>query len=154
MQKEMYIYVYCTYMYMYMYIHLAVDFNPSSLLSFSPSLLPPPSLPPSLPHHSHFHYSYHLPPQQCQARMGSTDIWRPLHALQLLSGLDPAHSSPDHTLSSSTSSLPPQSLFLVSDGHVTDEEATLTAIRQGLHHCRLFTFGVRFVWPVELVFHS
>jgi poly [ADP-ribose] polymerase len=70
--------------------------------------------------------------------MGSTDVWRPLRALQLLSETSPTSSS----LPGETTSLPPRSVFLVSDGHVTDEGATLSVIRQALRNCRLFTFGV------------
>ena len=82
--------------------------------------------------------SCHIILQSCTPTMGSTDVWQPLHALQLLSDTGHAPSSPGDM-----TTLPPRSVFLVSDGHMTEEGATLTAIRQGLKYCRLFTFGVR-----------
>ena len=80
--------------------------------------------------------------QACTPNLGSTDVWRPLHALQLLSDTSHTHST---SLPGDTTTLPPRSLFLISDGHVTEEGSTLTAIKQGLKHFRLFTFGVRLV---------
>ncbi|KAL5457332.1 hypothetical protein EMCRGX_G034580 [Ephydatia muelleri] len=75
--------------------------------------------------------------QQCFADMGSTDLWRPLHSLQLL--LD----TPDHpSVGSDTTTLPPRSIFVITDGHMTEEEPTLTAIRQGVKTSRVFTLGV------------
>ena len=71
--------------------------------------------------------------------MGSTDIWKPLHCLQLLSDEDASMVGTDIT------TLPPRSIFLVSDGHMTEEGPTLDAIRRGIRHSRLFTFGVRCV---------
>ena len=71
--------------------------------------------------------------------MGSTDIWKPLHCLQLLSDGDAPVVGTDIT------TLPPRSIFLVSDGHMTEEDPTLDAIRRGIRHSRLFTFGVRCV---------
>ena len=63
--------------------------------------------------------------------MGSTDVWRPLRSLFLLSS---------GAVDSST--LPPRNVFLVTDGHMTEEQPTLQAIRQAVHTTRLFTFGV------------
>lgn len=77
--------------------------------------------------------------QSCSATMGSTDIWKPLHCLQLLSDGDTPVIGTDIT------TLPPRSIFLVSDGHMTEEGPTLDAIRRGTRHSRLFTFGVRCV---------
>ncbi len=74
--------------------------------------------------------------QQCSANMGSTDVWRPLHSLHLLSDHAPNVGGTD------TSTLPPRSVFLVSDGHVTEETPTLDVIRRGVKKSRLFTFGV------------
>ena len=68
--------------------------------------------------------------------MGSTDVWRPLRSLLLLS-------SGAATVDSST--LPPRNVFLVTDGHMTEEQPTLQAIRQAVHTTRLFTFGVGLV---------
>ena len=73
--------------------------------------------------------------QKCQANLGSTDLWRPLHSLQLLSEV-----SGDIF---DTSTLPPRSVFIVSDGHMTEEAPTLSAIRDGSKCSRVFTFGVR-----------
>ena len=74
--------------------------------------------------------------QKCQANMGSTDLWKPLHSLQLLSNATDSNINSNNTL-------PPKSLFVVSDGHLTEETPTLTAIRDGLKSSRIFTFGVR-----------
>ena len=68
--------------------------------------------------------------------MGTTDAWKPLHALFLLS---------DHTQKvgvADTTTLPPRSIFLISDGHVSEEAPTIAAIKRGLKQSRLFTFGV------------
>ena len=72
--------------------------------------------------------------QEATATMGSTDVWRPLRSLLLLS------SGTTATVDSST--LPPHNVFLVTDGHMTEEQPTLQAIRQAVHTTRLFTFGV------------
>ena len=62
---------------------------------------------------------------QARATQGNTDAWRPLHTYFLLrsEGL--------------------QNMFLVSDGHINNEESTLQAIAANNQHCRVFTFGVR-----------
>ncbi|XP_065907778.1 protein mono-ADP-ribosyltransferase PARP4-like isoform X3 [Dysidea avara] len=70
--------------------------------------------------------------QDATATMGSTDVWRPLRSLLLLSSGSGADSS----------TLPPRNLFLVTDGHMTEEQPTLQAIRQAIHTTRVFTFGV------------
>ena len=77
--------------------------------------------------------------------MGSTDVWRPLRSLLLLS-------SGAATAKSST--LPPCNVFLVTDGHVTEEQATLQAIRQVVHSTRLFTFGVGLVYLLTSYVHT
>jgi len=64
--------------------------------------------------------------------MGSTDVWRPLRSLLLLSSGSGADSF----------TLPPHNVFLVTDGHMTEEQSTLQAIRQAVHTTRVFTFGV------------
>ncbi len=77
--------------------------------------------------------------QKCQANMGSTDLWKPIHSLQLLSITNDTNVNANNTL-------PPKSLFVVSDGHMTEETPTLTAIREGLKFSRVFTFGVRYIY--------
>ena len=79
------------------------------------------------------YHTYILYTQEATATMGSTDVWRPLRSLLLLS-------SGAATVDSST--LPPRNVFLVTDGHMTEEQPTLQAIRQAVHTTRLFTFGV------------
>ena len=68
--------------------------------------------------------------------MGSTDVWRPLRSLLLLS---------NGAATADSSTLPPRNVFLVTDGHMTEEQPTLQAIRQAVHSTRLFTFGVGLV---------
>ncbi len=74
--------------------------------------------------------------------MGSTDLWRPLRCLQLLSDLEGGVSPVGVA---DTTTLPPRSLFLISDGHVTEEGPTLDTVRQGVRSSRLFTFGIRYI---------
>ena len=64
--------------------------------------------------------------------MGSTDVWRPLRSLLLLSSGSGADSS----------TLPSCNVFLVTNGHMTEEQPTLQAIRRAVHTTRVFTFGV------------
>lgn len=78
--------------------------------------------------------------QSCQAVMGNTDIWRPLHSLYLLS--ETASISKGGLTNSST--LPPCSVFVISDGHITEEAPSLSAIKDGAQNYRVFTFGVRY----------
>lgn len=66
--------------------------------------------------------------QSLTATKGSTELWRVLQKLYLL----PAVSAADH----------PRNLFLISDGHVTEEDTTLHLIRTNCQTDRLFTFGV------------
>ncbi|XP_065907785.1 protein mono-ADP-ribosyltransferase PARP4-like isoform X2 [Dysidea avara] len=70
--------------------------------------------------------------QDATATMGSTDVWRPLRSLLLLSSGSGTDSS----------TLPPRNVLLVTDGHMTEEQPTLQAIRQAVHTTRVFTFGV------------
>ncbi|XP_015756071.1 PREDICTED: poly [ADP-ribose] polymerase 4-like [Acropora digitifera] len=63
-----------------------------------------------------------------KANKGSTELWRVLQKLSLL----PAISTADH----------PRNLFLISDGHVTEEETLLNFIRKNCQCDRIFTFGV------------
>lgn len=79
-----------------------------------------------------FYYQF----QQCSANMGSTDVWRPLHSLHLLSSAPPKVGGAD------ASTLPPRSVFLISDGHMTEEAPTLDTIRRGVKNSRIFTFGM------------
>lgn len=62
------------------------------------------------------------------ADKGSTELWRVLQKLYML----PTLSTADH----------PRNIFLISDGHVTEEETTLSLIRSHCQSDRLFTFGV------------
>lgn len=78
--------------------------------------------------------------QSFQAIMGSTDIWRPLHCLHLLS-----EASTDGGAVTDSSTLPPRSVFVISDGHMTEEGPTLSAIKNGTKTYRVFTFGIRSV---------
>ena len=67
--------------------------------------------------------------QAQSATKGSTDLWQVLHTLYLL----PPMTGPDH----------PRNVFLISDGHVTEEAATLDLIHKNARNNRIFTFGVR-----------
>ncbi|XP_033122166.1 protein mono-ADP-ribosyltransferase PARP4-like [Anneissia japonica] len=60
-----------------------------------------------------------------QAKMGNTEVWRPLHAYFLLSD---------------TNCL--RNIFLISDGHINNEESTLNAIQLNAKNNRVFTFGI------------
>ena len=74
--------------------------------------------------------------QKCQPNMGNTDLWRPLHSLNILSDSDGG-------VMTDTSTLPPRSVFIISDGHITDEAPTLSTIKAGVKTSRIFTFGIR-----------
>ncbi|XP_033101567.1 protein mono-ADP-ribosyltransferase PARP4-like, partial [Anneissia japonica] len=60
-----------------------------------------------------------------QAKMGNTEVWRPLHAYFLLSD---------------TNCL--RNIFLISDGHINNEESTLNSIQLNAKNNRVFTFGI------------
>ncbi len=60
-----------------------------------------------------------------EASMGSTEAWHPLHTYFLLRS---------ETL---------RNVFMISDGHINNEEATLNAVHDNAMYTRLFTFGVR-----------
>ncbi|XP_071961516.1 protein mono-ADP-ribosyltransferase PARP4-like [Antedon mediterranea] len=60
-----------------------------------------------------------------QANMGNTEVWRPLHAYFLLSDAKCL-----------------RNIFLISDGHINNEESTLRAIRLNSKTNRVFTFGI------------
>ena len=94
--------------------------------------------------HTHVHTQY----QQCTATMGSTDLWRPLRSLQLLSDADAP------LIGTDTTTLPPRSVFIISDGHMTEEDPTLSAIRQGVRNSRVFTFCVRYIKVCAICFVS
>lgn len=66
--------------------------------------------------------------QSLTATRGSTELWRILQKLYLV----PTLSTADH----------PRNLFLISDGHVTEEDITLDLILRHYQSDRLFTFGV------------
>jgi hypothetical protein len=38
-----------------------------------------------------------------------------------------------------------RNIFVISDGHVNNEETTLRAVHDNCQHTRIFTFGVRYV---------
>ena len=78
--------------------------------------------------HSYFILVRQFLSQSLSATKGSTELWRVLQKLSLL----PAVSSADH----------PRNLFLISDGHVTEEETSLSLIHKNYRSDRLFTFGV------------
>ncbi|XP_072047176.1 protein mono-ADP-ribosyltransferase PARP4-like [Amphiura filiformis] len=65
--------------------------------------------------------------QKAEANRGSTEAWNPLHAYFLLK----------------QGNTKPCNIFLVSDGHVSNETATLMAISQYRETSRIFTFGIR-----------
>ena len=60
---------------------------------------------------------------------GATEVWRPLRAMALMY-------SDDIRLT--------RNGFLISDGHVTNEQDTLMSVATNRHINRLFTFGVRY----------
>ncbi|XP_071956345.1 protein mono-ADP-ribosyltransferase PARP4-like isoform X2 [Antedon mediterranea] len=60
-----------------------------------------------------------------KANMGNTDLWRPLNSYFLLS---------DETCV--------RNIFLISDGHINNEESTLAAIQLNANCNRVFTFGI------------
>lgn len=64
--------------------------------------------------------------QRLRPRGGSTELWRPLQALNLL--------PPSRGL---------RNLLLLSDGHIQNAAMTLQLIRDGVGHSRLFTCGLR-----------
>ncbi|XP_062507413.1 protein mono-ADP-ribosyltransferase PARP4-like isoform X2 [Corticium candelabrum] len=66
-----------------------------------------------------------------KATLGSTDVWRPLRSFMLTA---PSDSNDAATL--------PRNVFVFSDGHISEEEATLECIRKSCHLTRVFTFGV------------
>ena len=76
------------------------------------------------------------------ASRGSTDLWRPLHSLNLLS---PTQASESGGPSSDSFTLPPRNVFVITDGHATEEAPVLAAIRKGAGSSRLFSFGVGLV---------
>jgi hypothetical protein len=60
--------------------------------------------------------------------MGNTEVYRPLHSIFLL--------KPENSL---------RNIFVISDGHVNNEETTLKAVHDNCQHTRVFTFGVRYI---------
>ncbi|XP_063404518.1 protein mono-ADP-ribosyltransferase PARP4-like [Mytilus trossulus] len=63
--------------------------------------------------------------QGIHASMGSTEVYRPLHSFFLL--------KPENSL---------RNVFILSDGHINNEETTLKAVHDNCQHTRIFTFGV------------
>ena len=66
--------------------------------------------------------------QAQSATKGSTDLWRALETLYLL----PPITGWGHL----------RNVLFISDGHVTEEAATLDLIRKHSRNNRIFTFGV------------
>ena len=66
------------------------------------------------------------PFQRCTAHLGSTDLWEPLRS--------------SHILSPAPGTI--QNLFLISDGHVTQESLVVKATRLAAANNRVFTMGV------------
>ena len=64
--------------------------------------------------------------KRLQANKGSTDFWRVLRKYHLLAE-DPCEN--------------PVNLFLLSDGHISEEISSMTAIKKNSNAVRLFTFG-------------
>ena len=73
------------------------------------------------------------------ANFGSTDVWRPLHSLSLLAPSDKGEGTVGMA---DISTLPSRNVFIVTDGHITEEAPTLSAIRNNVRSARVFTFGV------------
>ena len=70
--------------------------------------------------------------QDSSASLGSTELLEPLLATQILLAA---------TLSSADQNI--QNLFLISDGHVTQESLVLKAAKSTSQKIRIFTLGVR-----------
>lgn len=66
--------------------------------------------------------------QSMKANMGNTEAYRPLHAYFLLNSKQTT-----------------KNVFLVSDGHINNEEETLKAVGDNYQNTRVFTLGVRYV---------
>ncbi|KAI6659080.1 Poly polymerase 4 [Oopsacas minuta] len=69
--------------------------------------------------------------QLARPNMGSTNLWKLFHAVELL-----------YRDSSSGSLIPNRSVFIISDGHVTQEHTVLNKIQNISRHSRVFTLGV------------
>ncbi|XP_060065436.1 protein mono-ADP-ribosyltransferase PARP4-like [Ylistrum balloti] len=63
--------------------------------------------------------------QSVDANMGNTDLYRPLHSFYLL--------KPESAL---------RNIFLVSDGHINNQDITMDTVHKNSQHTRVFTFGV------------
>ncbi|XP_041352469.1 protein mono-ADP-ribosyltransferase PARP4-like isoform X2 [Gigantopelta aegis] len=70
----------------------------------------------------------------CSANLGNTEVFRPLHSNYLLS---------------SESSI--KNIFLISDGHINNEDIVLNAALSHSTHTRIFTFGVSSTSNVHLL---
>uniref|UniRef100_A0ABM0MFB2 Poly [ADP-ribose] polymerase n=1 Tax=Saccoglossus kowalevskii TaxID=10224 RepID=A0ABM0MFB2_SACKO len=62
---------------------------------------------------------------RCFANMGNTEAWRPLHSFYCL--------RPSQGV---------RNVFLISDGHINNQESTIEDVRKNCQHTRVFTFGV------------
>ncbi|XP_022100686.1 poly [ADP-ribose] polymerase 4-like isoform X2 [Acanthaster planci] len=62
--------------------------------------------------------------QGLSAAMGNTDVWHPLRTYFMLKSGQLCN------------------IFIISDGHVSNEDATLEAVRRNCRHTRVFTLGV------------
>ena len=65
--------------------------------------------------------------QALSATMGNTEVIRPMHTFYLL-----RHESSI------------QNVFLISDGHINNEDAMLSNSLKNSQHTRIFTMGVRY----------
>ena len=74
--------------------------------------------------------------QSLQPNRGATHLWKPLRAIHMLSCVTR-----------------PKNVFLFSDGHISDEVSTLAMIQKYQQSVRLFTFGLRFVYPWERILY-
>ncbi|KAJ8314784.1 hypothetical protein KUTeg_006934 [Tegillarca granosa] len=74
--------------------------------------------------------------ESCQANMENTELYRPLHSFYLLK----PESAVKNMYFTSESSY--KNIFLISDGHINNEETTLEHVYKNSQHTRIFTFGV------------
>ncbi|KAK3097154.1 hypothetical protein FSP39_006899 [Pinctada imbricata] len=63
--------------------------------------------------------------QNLSAELGNTEVYRPLHSLFLLKPKEDV-----------------RNIFLISDGHVNNEEIILKCLAENSQHTRIFTFGI------------
>ena len=78
-----------------------------------------------------FIFDCHL--QALQPTQGNTEAWRPLHVANLLSATSAGGAT--------------SNVFLISDGHLSNESATLREVRKAGGNVRVFTLGIGYVTP-------